>query len=438
MRVADLVAGKAPYNPRVIAPEQYEALLKSIQRFGVVEPVVWNKRTGRVVGGHQRVDAMEALGIEDAPVVLIDVSENEEIALNLALNKISGVFDDAKLQALLGNLDGDLKALTGFTDQETAALAKLGSLSLYQYEQAKTQAREFVRRDLADPRHSTVDDLGPIEAKFEARVALGDMWKLGEHRLLCGDSGNELSAAVLFEGQPKARLLATDPPYGVSLSSVKDGIPRPGFSKMLEEHPDLDNDTLDGPQLQAFLESVFRAALPYLDRAAWYLWHAHLTQGFFAAAAAAAAAAADVLLHRQIIWKKPGFVLTRSGMWHWAHEPCFFGWVRGQKPDWFEDQSQTSVWECGRDESAGFHQTQKPVELFCKPMRAHTHEGDVCYEPFCGSGSQIIAGEMLKRRVLACELSPHFCDGILDRWERFVGNGAKAERIGTVGSPAKA
>jgi len=428
-------------NARVHDERNIKAIADSLATFGQQKPIVIAS-DGVVIAGNGTLQAALRLGWSEIAVVELDVPSSDPLSRAYAIadnrtNDLSSFSRDALLSEIDALKDKiDIGSL-GFVQDELQALRRAGSIELYEYETAKDRAREFVRRDLLDPRHAIADQVAPAgeDPKFEARVNLGDLWKLGQHLLLCGDSSNELSAAILFEGQPKARLFMTDPPYGVSLSSVKDGIPRSGFSNMLEEHPDLDNDELDGPHLQSFLESVFRSALPYLDRAAWYLWHAHLTQGFFAAAAAAAA---DVLLHRQIIWVKPSMVLTRSGMWHWRHEPCFYGWVRGQKPAWYEDQSQTSVWECGRDESVGFHQTQKPVELFCKPMRAHTHEGDTCYEPFAGSGSQIIAGEMLKRRVFACELSPHFCDGILDRWERFVGNGAKAEKIGHFDQVGKA
>lgn len=146
-----------------------------------------------------------------------------------------------------------------------------------------------------------------------------------------------------------------------------------------------------------------------------------LTQGTFFAAAAAAA---DILIHRQIIWKKPGFVLTRSGMYHWAHELCFFGWRRGHQPPWYGPKNQTSVWELGRDADAGQHPTQKPVALFLPPITNHTLEGEAVYEPFAGSGSQFIAAEQTSRRCVGLEIEPRYCQVVIDRWEAFTGQTA--------------
>lgn len=226
----------------------------------------------------------------------------------------------------------------------------------------------------------------------------------------------------------RAVLLATDPPYGVSHVATKDGIPRSGFADMAKRWEHIKNDDLEDNKLQEFLERAFRAALNHAltENAAWYLWHAHLTQGFFAAAAAAAA---DVLLHRQIIWKKPGFVLTRSGQYHWAHEPCFYGWRRGHPPPWYGDKSQTSVWEIGRDQG-GLHPTQKPVALWDAPVQNHSHPSEILYEPFAGSGSQFIAAEKSERTCYGLELSEHYCDVIVRRWQAYTGKEATLDGDG--------
>jgi DNA modification methylase len=162
--------------------------------------------------------------------------------------------------------------------------------------------------------------------------------------------------------------------------------------------------------LQAFLEAAFRAWLPHLDHAGWYLWHAHMTQGFFAAAAAA-----DVLIHRQIIWVKSGFNLTRSGMYHWAHEPCFFGWVRGQQPPWYGEKNQRSVWEIDRNPEKGMHPTQKPADLWHAPIQNHTKPGEVCAEPFAGSGSQFVAAEQTGRLCYGMEICERYVAIALER-----------------------
>jgi DNA modification methylase len=181
---------------------------------------------------------------------------------------------------------------------------------------------------------------------------------------------------------------------------------------------------LKDEKLQEFLTSVFKlwADIALERNAAWYLWHAHLTQGFFAAAAAAAA---DVILSRQIIWAKPQLILGR-GDYHWKHEPCFYGWRKGHRPPFYGERNQTTVWEIGyegtRNKSdAKLHPTQKPTGIFDAPMLNHVRVGEICAEPFSGSGSQIIAGERNNRRVFAMELEPKYVAVALERWSVATG-----------------
>lgn len=237
----------------------------------------------------------------------------------------------------------------------------------------------------------------------------------GRHRLLCGDSTKAEDVARLMDGE-KAAVMNTDPPYGIDYTKAKAGM-------IAARWQPIENDDLtDGDALQAFLEAAIRTAVPHLNRdCAFYLWHPMLTQGTFFAAAAAAA---DILIHRQIIWVKPQLILTRSGMYHWKHELCFYGWVRGNPPPWYGEKNQTTIVEAGRDQDAGQHPTQKPVALFEFPLANHTRPGEVCYEPFAGSGSQVIAAERLGRRCFAMELSPAYCDVIVARWEAFTGRKA--------------
>jgi DNA modification methylase len=250
----------------------------------------------------------------------------------------------------------------------------------------------------------------------------GDLWILGDHRLLCGDSTSEEDVRRVMGGA-RAVLMNTDPPYGVSYAN--DDRPNPGVAK-----PRVAKDDLSDAALQAFLESAFRPAksIALVDNAAWYLWHAHLTQGFFAAAAAAAA---NVVLHRQIIWVKPVLLLGR-GQYHWKHEPCFMGWVDGHQPPDYGlgngERTQTTVWEIQsvtQAERAEFnHATPKPVALFEIPIVKHSRGGESVYEPFAGSGPQVIAAEKHGRRCHAVELEPMHCDVIVERWQKFSGKAA--------------
>jgi DNA modification methylase len=383
-----------------------EAVARSLERFGAIAPIIVNEAF-EVCAGHTRLKAAIEIGRKTFPVLVVPSLVGADFrGYNIADNQTASLaeWDNEGLAAALRELadeDFDLECL-GFDGNELQEL-----LAQTDGSQGRTDADE-----IPDPPDKPV-------------TKTGDLWLLGDHRLLCGDATKAEDVNRVMGGE-KAGLINTDPPYGVDYSKTKDGIPRPGFKNHQEKWGDIKNDGLEGPRLQTFLEAVFRAALPHLNRAAWYLWHAYLTQGFFAAAAAAAA---DVLLHRQIIWVKPGFVLTRSGMYHWAHEPCFYGWVRGQQPAWLGDKSQRSVWELGRDEDHGqYHPTQKPVALFEIPMENHLHIGEVCYEPFSGSGSQFIAAEQLGRKCYGIEIEPRYVDVCCERFFRFSGKEPVRER----------
>lgn len=390
-----------PRNARKHSDENVEAVRRSLARFGQRTPLVV-QRPNIVRKGNATLVAARALGWTHVAAVFVEETNLDAQAYAIADNRTAelATWDDAMLEELLRELrDEDFEDLgvTGF-DQDWLT------------------ARE--------PKE--VEDPGPQEPPAEPTTKTGDLWILGDHRLLCGDSTKPDDVARLM-GDERAGLFATDPPYGVDYSAVKDGFPRTGFATMSEDWGDMVGDEASGEKLQPFLESVFRSAVAHAlaPNAAWYIWHAHLTQAFFAAAAAA-----NLVLHRQIIWKKPHLVLTRSGMYHWQHEPCFYGWVKGFPPEWLGERNQTSVWEVDHDDRERCHPTQKPLELFSIPMRNHLATGAVCYEAFSGSGSQIIAAEKLGRRCFAMEIAPRYVDAVVARWEAATGKKAKLEGAG--------
>lgn len=255
-------------------------------------------------------------------------------------------------------------------------------------------------------------------------IKLGDLFELGEHRLLCGDSTKAEDVARVM-GDAKAVLMNTDPPYGIAYTdearvAAERAHGRPQRRTKWEGGIKNDGDEkLDGAKLQAFLETVIRVAVPHMDEhAAFYLWHPMLTQGTFFAAAAAA----DILIHRQIIWVKPS-LLFGFGDYHWRHELCFYGWRRGFRPKFYGERNQTTVWEITHETSNGDreHPTQKPVELFRRPIQNHCKPGAVIYEPFAGSGSQLIAAEQLGVSCRAIELEPRYVDLCVRRYQDFTG-----------------
>jgi DNA modification methylase len=387
----------APYaaNARTHSADQVKRIAASIKEFGFNNPLLVDGEKG-IIAGHGRLEAARKLGMVDVPTIeLSHLTDAQKRAYILADNRLAldAGWDDAVLADELKRLQAESfdLGLTGFSQEELDEI--LGA--------AGTVGN-------TDP-----DDV-PDVAQNARGVVRGQVWKLGRHRLMCGDSTVEEDVRRLMDGN-RARLMATDPPYGVSyVSTAQEKGQGEGFEEIA-------NDNLRDAELQAFLTKAFKnaAGLALTEDAAWYLWHAHLTQGFFAAAAAAA----EVILHRQIIWVKPQLILGR-GMFHWKHEPCFMGWREGRRPKWYSDRKQTTVWEIGR-ENDGIHPTQKPVEIFARPIDYHTKKGDWVYEPFCGSGSQVIAAEQSGRRCAAMEFSEHYCSVIIERWEQFTGQKAQ-------------
>jgi len=419
-RVADL--DPAPYNPRRISPEALDGLRHSVERFGLVEPIVWNRRTSHVVGGHQRLKVLQRLGETETQVVVVDLPEDEEKALNVALNNpaIAGDFTP-ELHQLLAEIRETLPELS----------------DLLRFDDLADQTMKLLA-ELAPEDGLTAPDDVP-EPPAEPVSQEGDLWLLGKHRLVCGDSGDPAVLQLLMDGQ-KACLYATDPPYGVGYDGTahpqnqrdKERGRQPGSQNRdwSGDYQDLDAwDHFSGQeQFEAFLVSVFRNALPHLeDAAAWYCWHASATAESFRRAWQQT----GIRYHQTVTWVKPTFVLGFA-MWNYRTEPCLMGWRQGHKPPAFPVPDEPSnAWECDWSGKArctdGLHPTQKPVRLFELPMLKHTRPGDVCLETFAGSGSQIIAAERLGRRCFAVERNPRFSDVIIQRWEQFTG--MKAERI---------
>ncbi len=389
-----------PYarNSRTHSDAQVAQIAASIKEFGFTNPVLIDE-TGSIIAGHGRVMAARKLAIADVPSIrLTHLTDAQKKAYVIADNKLAlnAGWDDEMLAVELTDLkDMDFNLdLTGFSAEEIDTLLT-----------------PTIVEGLTD--EDAVPELPP-----EPVTKLGDVWILGKHRVMCGDSTSIDAVEKLMDGQ-KAALMQTDPPYGIAY--VKNAKSK-GQGK---QHVDIENDDLDGEKLQEFLEEVIRSALPSLnDDAAYYLWHPMLTQGTFFAAAAAA----DILIHRQIIWCKPSLVFGR-GDYHWQHELCFYGWRRGNKPPFYGPRNQTTLWKIGRETNKN-HPTAKPVELWNAPIENHTKPGMVLYEPFSGSGSQIIAAEKLGRKCYAMELSPQYVDLTVQRWQEFTGQTATLEETG--------
>lgn len=394
-----------PYerNPRTHPQAQIDLLANLIKQYGPDQPIVVDE-AGTILKGHGRLLAARAAGRADFPVVQRSgLSDADKTAMRLSDNQVALLsgWDKELIQGEIGalKLNGYDVGLLGFPDIQLCGWGIL------------------VGTDGArDPEAAPQSPKTPI-------VRRGDIWTLGDHRILCGDATDPKDVKRLMGGS-KAVLMNTDPPYGINYGDIANSRSRPasvrqgGDGKDYSTHVDkeIENDDLDGAALQDFLERTIRTALPHLiEKPAFYLWHPMLTQGTFFAAAAAA----DILIHRQIIWVKPSLIMGR-GHYHWRHELCFYGWVRGKRCAWYGAHAQDTVWQVGR-ENDKIHPTQKPTELFVRPIINHTKRGDLIYEPFSGSGSQIIAAEMTGRRAFAVELKPSYCQVTIERWQTFSG-----------------
>lgn len=425
-----------PNNPRVHPEDNIEDIKGSIDAFGQVEPLVVQKGTNRVIAGHGRIEVMKRRGDTHAFVNIVDCTDEQAEAMGIALNKspLGAGWDNAKLIASLKSLPEDLLIATGF-----------GSDGL---------------KELMDSAHppTTSEDEEPAPLA-DAVSKKGDLWILGNHRLLNGDSTVHEDVRRLMDGE-KAQLFATDPPYLVGYT----GTNHPGTkvsrarTSLNKDHKGSYGKTWDEFDANSELYAKFIAAAQteaLMDNAAWYCWHASKRQAMLEGVWEKAGA----FVHQQVIWVKTRPVLTRSNLL-WAHEPCFMGWKKGQKdvpiynkvgslveqhescfhgwkqgdrPPLYQRLGDfvTTVWEIPSKEiESDEHPTSKPVRIFGIPMELHTKEDDICYEPFSGSGSQIVAGEQLRRRVRAIEIEPRYVDVAIRRWQTLTGQEATHAETG--------
>ena len=420
--VAELSAD--PKNARIIDDVSAMGLGVSLHRFGDLSGIVWNRTNGLLVAGHQRMAQLALAGADSwkdnglwGEIVHPETHESFRIRIV--------EWNDAKHRA--ANLVANNPAIQGrFTNDAAEQLAALEESVDYQALRLDALAEQIAAEEedrVTEPGGGATDPDDAVEPPENPITEMGDLWILGGHRLLCGDSTKPEDVRMLMNGEA-AMLMATDPPYGVDYTATKAGVHATGLGDLQERWGDIANDALDPDQMRTFLLAIFKAS-PLAKRAAIYVWHA---SGEMGDVFRRTIVESGFLVHRTVIWAKPGFVMTRSGMYHWAHEPCFYGWKKGDAPPWYGEKNQTSVWHVGRDAGKAVHPTQKPVALFEIPMANHTREGEVCYEPFSGSGSQIIAGERMKRRVFAMELSPRWVDAAVKRWEEFTGKTATRVR----------
>ncbi len=393
VRTADLLP--ADYNPRKdLKPgdPEYEKLKRSLEQFGYVDPVIWNKTTGRVVGGHQRLKVLIDQGYSEIDCVVVELDEDREKALNIALNKISGDWDKDKLALLIADLQGsdfDV-SLTGFEPAEIDALFK-------------DSLEEKIHEDDFD-----VD----AELQKPTITKTGDVWTLGRHRLICGDSTKPETFATLM-GDRKANLVITDPPYNVNYEGSAGKI----------KNDNMANDAFYTFLLDAFTNTEKAMA----DDASIYVFHAD-TEGLNFRRAFADA---GFYLSGCCIWKKQSLVLGRSP-YQWQHEPCLYGWKKNGEHQWYTGRTETTIWEFDKPKKNGDHPTMKPIPLLAYPIMNSSMSNCIVLDPFGGSGSTLIACEQTERICCTIELDEKFCDVIVKRYIEQVGSseGVSVQRAG--------
>ena len=398
----------AAYNPRLdLKPGDaaYEKLKRSMAEFGYLEPLVWNQRTGNLVGGHQRLKLLIEQGVQEVEVSVVDLPPEREKALNLALNKIQGDWDEEKLAALLEDLcrvpEFDV-GLTGFDLPEIS--------------------------ELLDRQEEGAEDDFDFEAAVESIeqpiTQAGDLIQLGPHRSLCGDSSKADDVKRLI-GAEQVDLLNTDFPYNVDYMGGSKPTPntRPKKSRRWER---IYSDNMPQAEYEAWMKTILANAKPYLKPgAAIYIWQGHrqfppMYQILL-----------DLNFHVSCIicWMKESAAISYAD-YCFQTEQCLYGWLKGAAHYWGGPPVESNLWQVKRDPTKKYvHPTQKPLALAQRALRNSSVRDGVVLDLFLGSGSTLLASESLGRRCFGLELDPKYCDAIVRRYIAFMGKDRVPEEI---------
>ena len=371
-----------------------DAIVESLKKRGQYRPIVVNIGTHashdyEILAGNHTYMAAKKLGWETIQATTVDVDDDQAAQIVLADNRLAdlGGYDDETLSSLLS----DVSSLDGLgwsrddVDELAAALEP--------------------ERDDSEVEDVDVPDDAPQRAKR------GEIWVLGEHRLMCGDATKPEDMQKLLGGG-EADLWLTDPPYNVAIVGKT------------TKHLTIENDSwADDDEFVEFLRKAFVTALDVLKPGcAFYIWFAQTQAENFLAATDKA----GMTIRQTLIWAKSTFSLGRQD-YQWKHEPCLYGWKDGASHRWFSDRKQTTVLEFEKPARNAEHPTMKPVPLMAYEIRNSSRVGDTVLDSFGGSGSTLMACEQTGRKCVTMELDPHYCDVILKRWEDYTGQ--KAERV---------
>ena len=364
-----------------------DSVAESIKLFGFKIPIIIDSE-GVIVCGHTRIKAARKIGLKSVPCIIADDLTPDQLkAFRLADNKTAELadWDIEKLLAELKDIEVNMEPF-GFSEEEIQGLAD----------------KVF---DIKD------DDAPEVDMEAEPITKPGDLYIIGDHRLLCGDSTDITSLELLVEGK-SVDLLITDPPYNVNYEGGTDD-----KLKIMNDHFSTSTD------FRAFLNAAFNAANSVMKPgAAFYIWHSDSERMNFQGACE------DIgwKIRENLIWVKNSFVMGRQD-YQWKHEPCLYGWKEGAAHYFIDMRNLSTLLEFNRPQRNEIHPTMKPIELFAEEIRNSSRPGEIVLDLFGGSGTTIIASEQLGRKARVCELDPRYCDAIVKRWEEFTGQ--KAERI---------
>lgn len=372
-----------PYinNPRN-NDQAVDAVASSIKNFGFKVPIVIDSKN-EIINGHTRLKAAKKLGIEEVPVIVADdLTEDQIKAFRIDDNKVAELadWDEELLLAELDMIEMDM-----------------GQFNI-----------DMSELDLDDSSEEVVEDEFDDTPPEEPQAKYGDIYQLGRHRLMCGDSTSVEDVEKLVGGGVIVDMLLTDPPYNVA------------YEGKTEDALTIQNDSMDDESFRQFLTNAFFAADSVMKKGAvFYIWHAD-SEGYNFRGACR-----DVgwTVRECLIWNKNQMVLGRQD-YHWKHEPCLYGWKDGASHLWASDRKQTTVLDFDKPQRNGVHPTMKPIALFDYQIKNNTKGNDIVLDLFGGSGTTIMACEQNGRRGYSMELDPRYVDVIIKRWEDFTGEKA--------------
>jgi len=362
-----------PNNPRLIKDDKFKKLVQSIKDFPEmlnIRPIVVNQDM-IILGGNMRYKACKEAGLKEIPIIKTDLTEEQQREFLIKDNTSGGEWD----WEVLAN------------EWDTEQLEAWGLDLPIDFNTEVLEAEE--------------DDFEVPEGGIETDIVLGDLFEIGEHRLLCGDSTQTDTFEKLMNGQ-LADLVVTDPPYNVA------------YEGKTKDKLKIDNDNMSNGDFYQFLYDFYTALGAYTKKGgSWYVWHADSEGANFRLAMANA----GIMVKQCLIWVKNSMVMGRQD-YQWKHEPCLYGWKEGASHGWYSDRKQTTVLNFDRPSRNAEHPTMKPVVLFSYQIENSSKQGDIVADAFGGSGTTMVACEQLNRKAYVVEFDPKYCQVIIDRMKK--------------------